>query len=36
MIFIGVVPVFLALAYQGKDIVVRFIIEYTSLRDFGP
>jgi hypothetical protein len=30
---------FLALptkAYQGKDIVLRFIIEYSSLRDFGP
>jgi hypothetical protein len=30
---------FLALptkAYQGKDIVFRFIIEYSSLRDFGP
>jgi hypothetical protein len=27
----------LAFAYQGKkDIVVRFIIEYSSLRDFGP
>jgi hypothetical protein len=24
------------LAYQGKDIVFRFIIEYRSLRDFGP
>jgi hypothetical protein len=25
------------LAYQGKDIVVfRFIIEYSSLKDFGP
>jgi hypothetical protein len=25
------------LAYQGKDIIVfRFIIEYSSLRDFGP
>jgi len=24
------------LAYQGKDIVFRFIIEYSSLRDFGP
>ncbi len=25
------------LAYQGKDIVVfRFIIEYSSLRHFGP
>ncbi len=28
---------FVGLAYQGKDIVVfRFIIEYSSLRDFGP
>jgi hypothetical protein len=27
----------LAFAYQGKDIIVfRFIIEYSSLRDFGP
>jgi hypothetical protein len=27
----------LALAYyQGKDIVFRFIMEYSSLRDFGP
>ncbi len=26
----------LLLAYQGKDIVFRFIIEYSSLRDFGP
>jgi hypothetical protein len=25
----------LAFAYQGKDIVFRFIIEYSSLRDFG-
>jgi hypothetical protein len=24
------------LAYQGKDIVFRFIIEYSNLRDFGP
>jgi hypothetical protein len=24
------------LAYQGKDIVFRFIMEYSSLRDFGP
>jgi hypothetical protein len=23
------------LAYQGKDIVFRFIIEYSRLRDFG-
>jgi len=22
------------LAYQGKDIVFRFIVEYSSLRDF--
>jgi hypothetical protein len=29
--------VFVILAYQGKkDIVLRFIIEYSSLRDFGP
>jgi hypothetical protein len=27
---------FFGLAYQGKDIVFRFIIEYSSLRDFGP
>jgi hypothetical protein len=28
---------FIGLAYHGKDIVVfRFIIEYSSLRDFGP
>jgi len=27
---------FVVLAYQGKDIVFRFIIEYSSLRDFGP
>jgi len=24
------------LAYQGKDTVFRLIIEYSSLRDFGP
>jgi hypothetical protein len=29
-------PSFVGLAYQGKDIVLRFIIEYSSLRDFGP
>jgi hypothetical protein len=23
-------------AYQGKYIVFRFIIEYSNLRDFGP
>ncbi len=27
---------FVHLAYQGKDIVFRFIIEYSGLRDFGP
>jgi hypothetical protein len=27
---------FIGLAYQGKDIVFRFIIEYSSLRDFDP
>ncbi len=27
---------FVGFAYQGKDIVQRFIIEYSSLRDFGP
>jgi hypothetical protein len=28
---------FIGLAYQGKkDIVFRFIIEYSTLRDFGP
>jgi hypothetical protein len=27
---------FIGLAYQGKDIVFRFIIEYSCLRDFGP
>jgi hypothetical protein len=26
---------FVGLAYQGKDIVFRSIIEYSSLRDFG-
>jgi hypothetical protein len=26
---------FVGLAYGGKDIVFRFIIEYISLRDFG-
>jgi hypothetical protein len=28
--------VFVGLAYEGNDIVFRFIIEYSSLRDFGP
>jgi hypothetical protein len=27
---------FVGLADQGKDIVFRFIIKYSSLRDFGP
>jgi len=27
---------FVGLAYQSKDIVFRLIIEYSSLRDFGP
>jgi hypothetical protein len=27
---------FVGLAYQGKDFVFRFIIEYSSLMDFGP
>ncbi len=27
---------FVGLAFVGKDIVLRFIIEYSSLRDFGP
>jgi hypothetical protein len=30
------VCLFVGLAYHGKDIVFRFIIEYSSLRDFGP
>jgi hypothetical protein len=31
----GSAPPLLALPYQGKDIVFRFIIEYSSLMDFG-
>jgi hypothetical protein len=27
---------FVGLAYQGKDIVFRFSMEYCSLRDFSP
>ncbi len=27
---------FVGLAYQGKDILFRFIIEYSGLKDFGP
>jgi hypothetical protein len=26
----------MGLAYQGKDVVFSFIIEYSSLRDYGP
>jgi hypothetical protein len=35
---INSIGLFIGLAYyQGKDIVVfRFILEYSSLRDFGP
>jgi hypothetical protein len=27
---------FYGIAYKGKDIMFRFIIEYNSLMDFGP
>ncbi len=27
---------FVGLAYKGKDVVFRFFIKYSSLRDFGP
>jgi hypothetical protein len=27
---------FIGFAYQGKDIVLRFIIAHSSLRKFGP
>jgi hypothetical protein len=27
---------FVGLAYQGKDVVFRVVIEYSSLWDFGP
>jgi hypothetical protein len=30
------VNIFVGLALVGKDIVFRLIIEYSSLRDFGP
>ncbi len=33
---IGEHPMLFGVAYQGKYIVFRFIIEYGSLRDFGP
>jgi hypothetical protein len=35
---VGATPrleIFVGLAYQGKDIVFRFIIEYSSLTGFG-
>jgi hypothetical protein len=33
----GAKLLYVGLAYQeGKDIVFRFIIDYNSLRDFGP
>jgi hypothetical protein len=28
--------IFIGFAYQGKDIMFGFILEYSSLRDFGP
>jgi hypothetical protein len=31
-----VASTFVGLAYQGEDIVFRFIIEYSSLMDFNP
>jgi hypothetical protein len=34
--FLVVYRTLVGLAYQGKDIVFRFIIRYSSLRDFGP
>jgi len=27
---------FVGVAYEGKDIVFRFVIEYSSLKDFDP
>jgi hypothetical protein len=39
MVFIDICcdgPWFVGLAYPGKGVVFRFIIEYSSLRDFGP
>jgi hypothetical protein len=30
------IPCFIGFALLGKDIVFRFIIAYSSLRDFGP
>ncbi len=39
MTFVGSMTLLTLLALptkEGKDIVFRFIIEYSSLRDFGP
>jgi hypothetical protein len=36
MIWLGTEWKFIGLAYQGKDIVFRFIVEYSNVRDFGP
>jgi hypothetical protein len=33
---ITVLSIFFELAYQGEDIEFRFIIAYSSSRDFGP
>jgi hypothetical protein len=33
---LGVANLFVGLAYQGKDIVFRFIIEYSSFKGFWP
>jgi hypothetical protein len=34
--FYSSIATFIGIAYPGKDIVFRFLIEYSSLRDFGP
>jgi hypothetical protein len=34
--FLKCSPSFVGLAFEGNDIVFRFIIECSSLRDFGP
>jgi len=31
-----ITTLFVGFAYPGKDVVFRFIIEYSSLMDFGP
>jgi hypothetical protein len=31
-----IIYLFIGLAYKGKGIVFQFVIEYSSLRDFGP